>query len=309
MKKTTIEEIDNYYKKSYLIITTIFMYLFISLFKNLYYSLYNVNLNNLTNIEQQFATIVYQIFAISLSLTFLIKHKNDTNEELKKYMKRFIIGISTIIIYSLTSFIELFILILEKINIKNLSITSKTIYLILCEIMIISIITLINNEKLIKDFKNFKNKWKEYFEKYLIYYIIALIIMIISNLFISTLTKGIAGNEQNIQNTLAKAPIYMFFSAVITAPFTEEMVFRQSIRNIIKNNTTFIIASGLIFGGLHVIGNINTIYDILYIIPYSAPGIAFAYILTKTDNIFVPMSIHFMHNLLLITPQIILLFI
>ena len=112
-----------------------------------------------------------------------------------------------------------------------------------------------------------------------------------------------------IRTTLNKAPLYMFFSSVIFAPFTEEMVFRQSIKNIITNKKTFIITSGLIFGGLHVIGNINTIYDILYIIPYATPGIALAIMLEKTDNIFVPMGIHFLHNGLLMTLQIILMFI
>ena len=139
MEKITIEKINNYYKKSYLLITTTFMYIFITLFKNLYFNLYNVNLKNLTNIEQQISTITYQIFAISISLLFLIKQKDKTNDELKKYMKGFLIGISTITIYSLTSFIELIILVLEKVDIRNMSITSKSIYLILCNIMIISI--------------------------------------------------------------------------------------------------------------------------------------------------------------------------
>lgn len=309
MKNKKLEKLEEYYKKAYLIFTTIVIYLFISIFKNLYYGLYNISLKNLSNIEQQLATIVYQIFAISLSMTFLIKHKNDNEEELKKYIKSFLIGISTIVIYSLTSFLEILILMLTKTNIKNMSIAAKSIYLILFEILIMAIIALINN-KLLKDkFKDFKKNWKKYFEKYLKYYILALIVMMISNFIIYSITQTIAGNEQTIENTLQQAPIYMFFSAVITAPFIEEMVFRQSIRNIIKDNLTFIIASGLIFGGLHVIGNINTIYDILYIIPYSAPGIAFAYILSKSDNIFVPMGIHFLHNGLLMTLQIILLLI
>ena len=309
MKNVKIKKINKYYKNTYIIIFTIALYLFITIFKNMYFSLYNLKLSNLTNIEQKIATITYQIFAISISLIFLTKHKNDTILQLEKYTKHFIIGISTIIIYFLTSFIEIIILLIEKINIKNMTITSKTIYLILCQIMIISIITLINNKKLKKDFKDFKKNWKQYLEEYLIYYIIAVIIMIVSNLFINSLTKTIAGNEQLIQETIKKAPIYIFFSSVIAAPFLEEMVFRQSIKNIITNKTVFIITSGLIFGGLHVIGNINTIYDILYIIPYSTPGFMFAYILSKKDNIFIPISIHFIHNLLLITPQIIFLFI
>ena len=307
MKKITNKEIDKYYKISYLIILTITIYAFITIFKNPYFKLYGVDLKTLTNIEQQIATITYQTFSISLSLTFFIKHMKDNIKELRKYTKGFIIGISTIFIYILEPFLKIIVLILEKINPSDLTLTSKIIYLILFEIMIVSIITLINHKKLIKDFKDFKKNFKNYLEKYLPYYILSLIIMMISNVFINKLTGSIAGNEQAIQETLTKSPIYIFISAAILAPFIEEMVFRQSIRNIIKDNLTFIITSGLIFGGLHVIGNINTIYDILYIIPYATPGIIFAYILTKTDNIFVPISIHFIHNFLLVTLQIILL--
>lgn len=307
MKKITNKEIDKYYKISYLMILTITIYAFITIFKNPYFKLYGVDLKTLTNIEQQIATITYQTFSISLSLTFFIKHMKDNIKELRKYTKGFIIGISTIFIYILEPFLKIIVLILEKINPSDLTLTSKIIYLILFEIMIVSIITLINHKKLIKDFKDFKKNFKNYLEKYLPYYILSLIIMMISNVFINKLTGSIAGNEQAIQETLTKSPIYIFISAAILAPFIEEMVFRQSIRNIIKDNLTFIITSGLIFGGLHVIGNINTIYDILYIIPYATPGIIFAYILTKTDNIFVPISIHFIHNFLLVTLQIILL--
>ena len=288
------------------IITTISIYSILILSKNTYFSLYNITLNNLTKNEQIISNITYQIFAIIISLLFYIKHKKDTKENQKKYIKQLIIGLTTIFIYSITSLIELIILYYTKLDPKNLTILQKTIFLITCETTIIIIILLINKEKLKKDILEIKEKYEEYYTKYLKIYILALIIMIISNIIINNLTKGIAGNEEAIRTTLEKAPLYMFFSSVIFAPFTEEMVFRLSIKRIITNKKIFIITSGLIFGGLHVIGNINTIYDILYIIPYATPGIAFAYMLEKTDNIFVPMGIHFLHNGLLITLQLLI---
>ena len=48
-------------------------------------------------------------------------------------------------------------------------------------------------------------------------------------------------------------------------------------------------------------------YDILYLIPYSALGISFAYILQKTDNIFVTIGLHFMHNGILMALQVLVL--
>ena len=65
--------------------------------------------------------------------------------------------------------------------------------------------------------------------------------------------------------------------------------------------------SGILFGSLHVVTSFENIVDLLYIIPYSAPGIAFAYMLTKYNNIFVSMGFHFMHNGILMALQFALL--
>ena len=284
-------KIKEYYKKTYLLITTLSIIALMIIFKNSYFRLYNLKINTLPKIEQEILNITYISFTIILSLLFLYKHKNDTLEKLTKYIKTAGLGLLTILVY------------------KSTSIIKKQIYLIIIETIIILITYLINKNKLKQNIKDFKKNYNDYLSKYLKLYIIALIIMMISNIIINNLTNQIAGNEESIRQTLNKAPIYMFTSAVFFAPFMEEMVFRNSLKNIITNKKTFIITSGLIFGGLHVIGNINTIYDILYIIPYATPGIAFAYMLTKTDNILVPMGIHFLHNGLLMTIQIIILFI
>lgn len=308
MKKMTIENINEYYKKTFLAIITLAIFLLILILKNFYFHLYNISFENLTNIETLIANTTYIIFDIIISILFMIKHKDDTQEQFEKYLKIAGIGLATIIVYCMTTILELIVLYSLKVNVNNMSITAKTIYLISCEVLIMGIIGLLNHKKLEKNIKDIKKNYNNYFKKYLKVYILALVIMMISNLIINLLTNGIAGNEESIRDIFNKAPVYMFFSAVLFAPFTEEMVFRQSLKNIITNKKAFIIASGLIFGGLHVIGNINSLYDILYIIPYATPGIAFAYMLDKTDNILVPMGIHFLHNGLLMTLQAILLF-
>ena len=307
MKKMTIENINEYYKKTFLAIITLAIFLLILILKNFYFHLYNISFENLTNIETLIANTTYIIFDIIISILFMIKHKDDTQEQFEKYLKIAGVGLATIIVYCMTTILELIVLYSLKVNVNNMSITAKTIYLISCEVLIMGIIGLLNHKKLEKNIKDIKKNYNDYFKKYLKVYILALVIMMISNLIINLLTNGIAGNEESIRDIFNKAPVYMFFSAVLFAPFTEEMVFRQSIKNIITNKKAFIIASGLIFGGLHVIGNINSLYDILYIIPYATPGIAFAYMLDKTDNILVPMGIHFLHNGLLMTLQIIVL--
>ena len=91
----------------------------------------------------------------------------------------------------------------------------------------------------------------------------------------------------------------------IFAPINEEIIFRKSIQDCLKNKWVFIIVSGLIFGYLHVLGS-ESLYDFLYIIPYGSLGAAFAYLLSKTDNIYVTILMHLIHNGLLTIISILL---
>ena len=77
---------------------------------------------------------------------------------------------------------------------------------------------------------------------------------------------------------------------------TEELIFRKSIRDISKNKWFYVITSGFVFGGLHVLSSITSVVDLLYLIPYCSLGFAFALLYTRTNNIFSSMTIHAFHN-------------
>ena len=47
---------------------------------------------------------------------------------------------------------------------------------------------------------------------------------------------------------------------------------------------------------MHTIISLESLADILYIIPYSVPGCFFAYMLYKEDNVLVPITFHIIHN-------------
>ncbi len=72
----------------------------------------------------------------------------------------------------------------------------------------------------------------------------------------------------------------------------------------IKNKYLFIAIAGIVFGLMHVL-TATTWVEFLYIIPYSAPGLFFAYMLYKEDNVLVPISYHLIHNTLALILMII----
>ena len=219
-------------------------------------------------------------------------------------------GILAIFLYFfLSSFPQLFIKILG-INFYNLNNIFRQIYLILYELFITILILYIYKKDIIPNFKNFKSNIKEYINKYIKYWFIMLGLMILSN-FIITLftTTKVSNNQSDIIKLLGEYPIYTFFATVLFAPILEELIFRLSIKKIFNNDTLFIIISGLLFGSLHVIGNFNSLIDLLFIIPYSIPGFIFAYLYSKSKNICVPIGLHFLHNSIMILLQTIVTFI
>jgi len=157
-----------------------------------------------------------------------------------------------------------------------------------------------------KDLADFIKNIKSYI-KYIEFWAVSYVLMIASSFVITYFfPTAIANNQETINNLFRLAPIYIIISSVLFAPFIEEIVFRLSFRHIFNNNTFFIIISGLVFGAMHVLGSFNNFYDLLYIIPYSIPGFFFAYTLVKSKNIFVPIGLHFIHNMFMVLLQVVL---
>lgn len=226
----------------------------------------------------------------------------------KNHIKEIGIAIAAFVVYFFIQDYQTLPFKIFNIKPETLPLYIRIMYSLFCEIIIMVGISLLFKNTLKEKWKDLKEHHKEYFKTYLKYWFLILGIMMTSSLIIQAIEPGsIANNEQSIRDTLIQAPIYTYLSAVFIAPFIEEMLFRQGIRNIFKNNFLFIFVSGFIFGGLHVFPSATTLVDYLYLIPYCTPGFIFAYVLTKTDNIFTTISLHFLHNGILMSIQIFLL--
>ena len=224
---------------------------------------------------------------------------------MKQEVKDTLTGLSVIILYLLSKYILLFILMILKINPNNLSILGKSICNILYQLSLLGIIVLIYKKIIIKHLKQFKHS---HFASYIRYWIIAIILMTLSNMLINMFTHiDTSTNQQMIEANFTKSPISTILSVIVIAPILEELVFRLSFRKIFKTDILFIILSGLFFGIMHL-ANASSLLELLYIIPYSIPGMIFAYTLTKSKNIFVPIGLHCLHNSLMVILQLLLIF-
>ncbi|MBR2833452.1 MAG: CPBP family intramembrane metalloprotease [Bacilli bacterium] len=215
-------------------------------------------------------------------------------------------GICIVAMYFIFSFYRNLPLELLHIKYDSLNILTKEIYNISLELLMLVIIYLVFEEQILNAWKDLKKNHMKYFSENFKYYLVGLILMFGSNVLINILGGGISTNEETIRNQFTIAPIFTYISAVFLAPILEESVFRLSFRNIFKNNFLFIVASGLIFGGLHLLAGVDANLFALYLISYCSFGVIFAYMLVKTNNIFVSMGFHLMHNGILMTLQLIL---
>lgn len=198
------------------------------------------------------------------------------------------------------------LIVIAFINILKIKIDSnleKGIYLFTSSLIYFIIVLLVYRKELIIDLKNFNIK---ILLKYIPIYIIGIVLMGISSYIVSSITNiPTAENETLVREYIKLFPVYMTFSTVIYAPFVEEITFRKTFKNIINDKTLFILVSGIIFGLIHIGISDNTTNDLLMIIPYIIMGIDFSYIYCKSDNIFTTITIHSIHNLILLIIQFI----
>lgn len=216
-------------------------------------------------------------------------------------------GLGTLFLYFFISYIRDIPFYLLNINLEDLPEVTYKIYLLVIEVIMILLIYLIFEKEINEAIDDIKINHQKYFYTHFKTYIIGIVIMLGSNIIINFIGGAMSTNETAVRNEFYSFPITTYISAVFLAPLVEEFVFRLGIKSIIKNKILFIIISGLFFGYLHVIKMPFNILFPLYLLSYSAPGLTFAYMMSKTNNIFTSIGFHLMHNGILMSMQVFLL--
>lgn len=227
---------------------------------------------------------------------------------MKIKIKEIIKFILIFLLYLLYSDIIIIILTKLGVNIKVLPNNLKIAIMFLINLSLMIMLFIFYSKSIKENLKDLKLNFKSYIKDNFKYYVIGLLIMIISNIIISFFIEGNSTNETLIREYINIMPIYMIFSSCIYAPFTEEMVFRKSLRNCFNNKVLYILLSGLIFGSMHLLSASNLV-ELVFLVPYSSLGCVFAYMYYKTNNIFVPMTFHMVHNTIIVINYLLMLII
>ena len=162
--------------------------------------------------------------------------------------------------------------------------------------IIISIIFILLSLKDIK--QGIKTFNKQTLKKSLLYWLIGLIIMLVSSTIIGLIGIDLPSNETANRTQLYEYPITQIITSIIFAPIIEEIIFRQSFKDLSSNKHIYAIFTGLFFGLMHLPDAFTNSTMLIHLIPYASCGIAFGYIYKDTDNIIATMVPHSLHNLI-----------
>lgn len=177
----------------------------------------------------------------------------------------------------------------------------------LSDLIFLIIILIFYKSNLKKDFISLKNNYT--FKK--LFKIIILGVLLISIVkfiipIIGSLISYVGGydiNQEAINSIYSKSKIYTIFKTIIFCGIVDEILFKESIRDIIKNNVLFVILSSIIYTIFIVIfssntGNVN-IFELLNY--FLSSIIICCFYLKNKDNVLLIILIKFIYNLIPLT--------
>ena len=192
-------------------------------------------------------------------------------------IKKIIQSIFVFILFYYSSYLQLIPILLFNMDIEKLTSTQNICLSLFSNIVLLLILCKIYWKELKAEWINFRKNSLQNMDAAFRYWFLGLVGMAVSNIILNfVLNAGGATNEKMVQEMITTLPILMLINAGIIAPIIEELTFRKAFKNVFQNKWVFILSSGLIFGGLHVITSFSTPLELLYIIPYSSLSLSYA---------------------------------
>ena len=151
-----------------------------------------------------------------------------------------------------------------------------------------------NNSNINKGIKSLRNDIKKHYRRIIIYSIITLIAYSIVSIILGYFLGNVITEETVADSNVIRVVINL----LIWAPLTEELIFRCSLKQDVKNNIIFILTSPLLFAGVHVLGNGLNLITLISSIPYIVIGIYLTLLYIKIDNIIINILMHLLINVI-----------
>jgi len=152
--------------------------------------------------------------------------------------------------------------------------------------------------------KDFKDNYKKYFKIIAICTFITFVLIVAAAIILDSCGIGKSANQEGIDNALENYGIFMALPACLFGPPVEEIIHRGIVLGALKGEKSgkvrtviAIIVGAVLFGMIHCIYNLS-VTDILSVIPQMLMGLMFGIAYVLSDNIFCPIAIHMVINII-----------
>ena len=130
-------------------------------------------------------------------------------------------------------------------------------------------------------------------------FIIGIILYTIVTALIVVIVPGLTNDNANsLLNIFDKTPILLLISTVFYYPIIEELVFKKTFKDFIKNKWAFIIITAIINGSFEVMLSYTNTINLINIIPAVVFYGVLSYVYYETDNVLVSISYRMLYNLI-----------
>lgn len=134
----------------------------------------------------------------------------------------------------------------------------------------------------------------------LILFLVNILMGMITEIFLPNLSTGNDDNSHAIIELFNISYVYTLFKTLLFAPIAEELLFKEAVRDVVKNNILFVIVSSTLYTLMNFMyASVGSPSMILDIIGYFLFAVILSIIYLKNDdNIIIVMFIKFFYNII-----------
>lgn len=223
----------------------------------------------------------------------IIKKSTSNTFESVKLIKTLLVFISYLLYSNVISIV-----------LSTFKITNATMLSFLADLIFLICIVFAYRDNLKKDFENLKKDYK--ISSIIKTIIIWVVIIFVFNILMGAITEMIYPNMATDDNTNAMSTLfktsmsYSLFKTMIFAVVAEELLYRESISDVVKNKYIFIVISSIVYTIMNFIFvGFESDIIVMDILSYFLPALLFSTAYVKNNNnIIILMLIKFTYNLI-----------
>lgn len=194
--------------------------------------------------------------------------------------------------------------------------TSLSFGSVICYLFLLSFMVFVFRKDLLNGFKEFKKNKKKAIITILVLFLLVWVVMLLSNVLKSFIQNAFNlqfeddNASKSIYSLLSNGlfgKIYVIFITIIFYPVVEELVFRKSLYDVIKNPICFVIVSSLVSWTFQVIFGNPQLIEFIFSLYIFFLSMFMSIILVKKKNILYAIIPRVLYNVIICVIRIITL--